>query len=104
MRPRRIALTDLDPARVCLIKPSSLGDVVHALPVLAALRERWPGARFSWVVNKGLRGLVEDHPLIDEAIVFDRAAASFRPGGLASVGRFLRDLKRRRFDLTIDLQ
>ena len=31
-------LARLEPGRVCIIKPSSLGDVVHALPILAALR------------------------------------------------------------------
>ena len=58
--PRRPAdLARLEPRRVCLIKPSSLGDVVHALPVLAALRERWPDAHLAWVVNRGLRGLLD---------------------------------------------
>src|SRR5262245_8130759 len=65
-------LDRIEPGSVCLIKPSSLGDVVHALPVLSALRERWPRARFAWVVNRGLRELVEGHPALDEVIPFDR--------------------------------
>lgn len=95
---------DVRPERVCLIKPSSLGDVVHALPVLAALRDLWPDARFGWVINRGLLGLVESHPLIDEVIPFDRAAARLRPAGLRVASRFLLDLRARRFDLAIDLQ
>jgi heptosyltransferase-1 len=98
------ALAGLQPERVCLIKPSSLGDVVHALPVLSALRTRWPSARIAWVVNRGLRGLLDGHPELDEVIAFDRAQASFRPGGILITGRFLVDLRRRRFDVTIDLQ
>ena len=97
-------LDRLDPRRVCLIKPSSLGDVVHALPTLAALRARWPEARLSWVVNRGLRGLLDGHADLDEVIPFDRARARFTPDGLGASARFLADLRRRRFDLAIDLQ
>jgi lipopolysaccharide heptosyltransferase I len=104
MRRSRPDLSTLEPGRVVLIKPSSLGDVVHALPALAALRERWPRAHIAWVINSGLRGLVEGHPLLDAVIPFDRSTARISPAGLASLGRFLRDLRRRRFDLVIDLQ
>jgi len=96
--------TEIRPARVCLIKPSSLGDVVHALPTLAALRTLWPGAHLAWVVNRGLRGLLDGHPDLDEVIPFDRARAGFSPGKIVATGRFLADLRRRRFDLAIDLQ
>ena len=37
---------------VALVKLSSLGDVVHALPAAAALRARLPGARVAWVVER----------------------------------------------------
>jgi heptosyltransferase I len=101
---RLATLRSLRPERVCLIKPSSLGDVVHAFPVLAALRQRWPEAHFSWVVNRGLRGLLDGHPDLDEVIAFDRSKVKLTPGGLASLGAFLLDLRKRRFDLVIDLQ
>ena len=97
-------LRGTSPRRVCLIKPSSLGDVVHALPVLASLKAAWPSARFSWVINKGLRSLVEGHPLLDEVIPFDRPAMRFSPAGIVRLGRFLADLHARKFDLAIDLQ
>jgi lipopolysaccharide heptosyltransferase I len=97
-------LRALRPDRVCLIKPSSLGDVVNALPVVAALRSVWPSARISWVVNRGLRGLLDGHPDLDEVIAFDRGSARFSPRGFVVLVDFLRELGRRRFDLTIDLQ
>jgi heptosyltransferase I len=104
MRPARTGLPDLRPERVCLIKPSSLGDIVHALPVLSALRTLWPRAHLAWVVNRRLRGLLDGHPALDEVIPFDRARAGARPGGIAAAARFLVGLRRRRFDLAIDLQ
>lgn len=104
MPDRTHRLRSLDPRHVCLIKPSSLGDVVHALPVLSALKRRWPLARFSWVVNRGLVGLLDRHPDLDEVIPFDRGRVKPTAGGIAYLGRFLNGLRRRDFDLTIDLQ
>ena len=55
-------LARLEPGRVCIIKPSSLGDVVHALPILAALRGRWPSAHLAWVVNRPFQDVLKGHP------------------------------------------
>ena len=99
------SLDQLAPRRVCLIKPSSLGDIVHALPdALGPPRPMARGANLAWVVNRGLRGLLDGHPDLDEVIPFDRARAKFNPSGIASLGRFLAGLRVRNFDLAIDLQ
>ncbi|GMU20551.1 MAG: hypothetical protein AMXMBFR13_06480 [Phycisphaerae bacterium] len=93
--------------RILIIKPSSFGDVIHALPVLVGLRRRYPEARISWLVAHSCAGLLEGHAALDEIIRFDRKRYG-RVGRSVSVtwefARFLRDLARRRFDLIIDLQ
>ncbi len=94
-----------DPRRIAIIKPSALGDIAHALPVLTALRDRYPAAEISWVVNKSFEPLLAGHPHLTETIAFDRAA--FRRGTLEAVAysaRFAALLRRRRFDLVVDLQ
>ena len=53
-----------DPKRILLIKPSAIGDVVHALPILNLLRRRWPEAHISWLVTPGCAGLLEGHPQV----------------------------------------
>jgi heptosyltransferase-1 len=97
-------LTDLQPARVCIIKPSSLGDVVHALPILAALRERWPASHLAWVINRPFQGVIDGHADLDELIVFDRSRKGVDPLGIRSASDLFQRLRRGRFDLTIDLQ
>lgn len=95
-------LSELEPRRVCLVKPSALGDIVQTLPLLAGLRTRWPAAEFSWVVNRSLAGLLARHPHLTEVIPFDRAGRGLsRITGLWQMARRLRE---RRFDLTIDVQ
>jgi len=92
------------PERVLIVKPSSLGDVVHALPTLAALKDHWPAARFSWLVNRGLRGLIDANPSLDEVIPFDRGAIGLHPRGMRAIRDVIGELRSRRFDLAIDLQ
>jgi heptosyltransferase-1 len=93
--------------RILIVKPSSLGDVVHALPVLAALRRACADAHIAWLVNDSLAPLLEGHPLLDEVIRFDRDryGRMWRsPRVFFDFWRFVTQIRRRRFDLVIDLQ
>ena len=93
--------------RILIIKPSSLGDIVHALPVLAALREAYPDAHIAWLVGTSFAPLLHEHPLLDEVISFDRRrfGKMLRSPRIAlDFLRFVGELRRRRFDLVIDLQ
>src|SRR6266404_2918679 len=102
---RRIPLAEYDARRIALIKPSALGDIVHSLPVLTALRTRYPEAHITWVVNRGYEPLLRGHPDLDETLPFDRAPGKGGPLYAAlNFGGFLGRLRRGRFDLVIDLQ
>src|SRR5215208_5234659 len=82
--------------RILLIKPSSLGDIVHTLPVVAALKQRWPAAHLTWLVKRQWADLVERAEGVDDVRPLE-----------ASVGSWLseaRALRRKRWDLVIDLQ
>ena len=95
----------MNPRRIALLKPSALGDIVHALPVLSGLRDRFPAAHITWVVNKSYEPLIAGHPHLDETLPFDRGA--FKRGPVEAARYTLRfgdELRRRRFDLVIDLQ
>ncbi len=93
--------------RILIIKPSSLGDVIHALPVLAALRSARPDAHIAWLVSNSFAPLLEGHPLLDEVIRFDRARYGRMTRSLAAMRdfwRFVAGLRRGKFDLVVDLQ
>lgn len=91
-------LLDIDAQRICLIKPSALGDVVQTLPLLGMLRRRFPTATVSWVVRRDLADLITGHPDLTEVIPFHR------DGTWRESGKLLGLLRRRRFDLVFDLQ
>jgi len=100
-----LPLHDYPARRIALIKPSSLGDVVHSLPVLTAIRARYPKATVAWVINRDLEPLIMGHPDLDYTLPFDREACR---GGLLQAAttyrRFFRKLRRQNFDLVVDLQ
>ena len=92
---------------ILLIKPSSLGDIVMALPALSALRRSFPQARITWLVRPEFAPLIEGHPHLDEIILFDRkrlGKAWCNRAAFGSMISLIRDLRRRRFDIVLDLQ
>src|SRR5437763_14464568 len=96
----RPALRDYEARRIALTKPSALGDIVHSLPVLTALRRRFPHAHITWVVNRAYEPLLRGHPDLDATLPFDRSG---RDRNLIEsffrFGRFLSRLRQQRFDL-----
>ena len=92
--------------RILLVKLSSFGDVIHALPTLEALRNLYPQGQITWLVEEAFVPLIAGHPALDEVWGVPRV----RPGqemGRDQVLRLLRLLRRvraSRFDLVIDLQ
>jgi lipopolysaccharide heptosyltransferase I len=90
-----------------IIKPSSLGDIVLALPALTALRKSFPDAKISWLVRPEFAPLLENHPDLTDLIIFDRrllGKAWFHLGAFTSLLSFFRLLRQKEFDAVIDLQ
>ena len=86
--------------RILIVRLGALGDIVHAIPVAAALRRAFEGARIDWLVSAKHREILELVPVIDRRIaVDDRSAGQGVP--LLSA---LADLRRERYDVALDLQ
>lgn len=84
--------------RLGLVRLSAIGDVVHALPLAAGLHRAFPQARLTWVVQAQAAPLLYDHPAVDDVLVFPRR------GGLRAWRRFVRALRARRLQATVDPQ
>jgi heptosyltransferase I len=84
---------------VCIVMMSALGDAVHVLPVVNALKRHDPGIRITWILQEGPASLIRGHPAVDEIIIFER-----RSGWRSKYPDIRRKLKGRRFDLVLDLQ
>ncbi len=93
---------------ILIVKLSAIGDVIHTLPSLNALRRLYPDAHITWVVEEEAADLVVNHPQLDRVIIFRRKswinkikAGQFRQA-LRDARLFLARLHSRRYDLVVD--
>ena len=81
-----------------IIKPSSLGDIIHGLQVVQSLKDQLPGTHVTWVVSKSFLGFVEACDTVDRCLVFDRK------GGIRGFFRLLKAIRKERYDVVMDMQ
>jgi lipopolysaccharide heptosyltransferase I len=96
--------------RILIVRLGALGDVVHALPLLDALRRALPEATLGWLVEERNASVLAGHPQLDRLVIFPRRelSALARRGRLVAALRlalrFLRELRAERFEVTLDAQ
>jgi heptosyltransferase I len=88
---------DRAPDAICILRLSALGDVTHTLPVVNAIRSRWPETRLTWIIGKLEHQLLSGYPGV-EFLVFDKR------GGWPAVRQLRRSLAGRRFDALLHMQ
>jgi heptosyltransferase-1 len=92
---------------ILIVKTSSLGDIIHAFPILPYLKERYPGANIDWVVEQPFAEMVKAHPMVNQ--VFEIQTKKWRKQiwkgkGWRELISFRRSLRQRDYDLVLDLQ
>ena len=89
-----------DYKNILIIKMSSLGDVIHALPTLYAVRKNWPNAHITWAIHEQFASLLPGTPWVDDVIIIDKKQLK-KPTYLYQLRK---ELHSRHFDMTLDLQ
>ena len=89
---------------ILIVKLSAIGDIVHALPVAQDLKSCFPGCRITWVAEAAGASLLKNHPYIDEVLLFDKPLFKSLGGLVKHAPGFISELRKRRFDLVLDLQ
>ena len=92
------------PGSILVVKPSSLGDIVHTLPAVAAIKRHWPAAHLRWIVNPEWAPLLEDNPHVDEIVNFPRADFRGLRGAMRIAPWALALRERAAADLVLDFQ
>ncbi len=98
---------DRPPRKILIVKPSSLGDIVHSLPFLNSLRSCFPDAKIHWVVAKGFEGILEGHQMIERLFVINKdiwRQISKAGQTIRELRGLFRELRAEEYDLVIDLQ
>jgi len=91
-------LRSTDPKSLLVIKPSSLGDIVHGLQVIQKVAQHFPHCRITWVARDRFAPLVEAAPFVHEVIHFRRKA------GIRGILEVMKTLRAKRFDAVWDMQ
>jgi heptosyltransferase I len=86
-----------DPASICLLRTSAIGDVTHVVPLVRTLQRAWPQTSLTWIVGKLERKLVGDLPGV-EFVTFDKGA------GWAGMRAVQTAFRGRRFDALLQMQ
>ena len=89
--------------KILILKPSSLGDVIQALPVLRLLKRHQPAAEIFWWIDSALAPLIENDPDLTGVVRFERKRWA-KPQHWPEMIRSIRRLRAQNFDLVIDLQ
>lgn len=95
------------PKKILIIKPSSLGDIIHSLPFLSAINETFQRAEVHWVISKGLEGLIEDHPMVRRLVVINKDQwKNLRKvkETISEARALFTELRAESYDIVIDLQ
>ena len=90
--------------RFLIVKPSSLGDILHAFPAVEALRKAYPGAVIDWVVNPAFAGLLDYMPGIDRRILFRRKELGKWNSFFPEFFSLWKEIRKNSYDAVIDLQ
>lgn len=93
--------------KILIVKPSALGDIVHSLAFLNALKGQFPDAGIDWVVAYAHNNLLEGHPMINKLWVINKhqwKKISKAHETLGELKTFFRALRKEKYDLVVDLQ
>jgi heptosyltransferase-3 len=97
-------LKDRRVERILLIRLRNIGDVLLMVPTIRAFREAFPRAYIACLVNAGTEEMLTGNPLVDEVLVFDPRWKALPLGErIAREGKFVWEVRKRRFDLAINM-
>lgn len=98
------------PTHILIVKLSAIGDVIHTLPALNAIRRYYPHARITWLVEEAAAGLLEGHPALNRVLVSRRKywlrglLGPERWQHLTEMVAFIKALRDTRYDMILDYQ
>ena len=91
------------PKKILIIRMSALGDIIHGLPVAAAIKSAIPRVEIGWLVEARGAGLLRDNPAIDRLHILRRGKPGEGPGG-SRFTALIGEIRREKYDAAIDLQ
>jgi heptosyltransferase-1 len=84
--------------KILIVQPSRIGDIIFSLPTVVAIKQRYPHARLSWIVDERCCEILKENPFLENIFIWNRKQKSFK-----YYLDLMKTLRKQRFDLSIDL-
>ncbi|MBF0121028.1 MAG: lipopolysaccharide heptosyltransferase I [Desulfobacterales bacterium] len=88
---------------ILIVKLSAIGDVIHTLPALNAIRKKYPNAHITWLVEEAAYPLIYGHPSIDR-ILLSKRKRWIKEKNIKEIYKFIKKLRDTKYDIIIDFQ
>ena len=90
--------------KICIVKLSAMGDIIHAMVVLQFIKKQIPSCQIDWIVEDGFRGVLENNPNIDNVLPVNLKSIKKRKLNIFSQIKLLNTYAQNRYDIVIDAQ
>ncbi len=89
---------------ILIVKPSSLGDIVHCMPAVMLIHNKYPDAKIDWLIHPAFADILDYLPFIRKRILFDRKNLGSPKTFLPAMFKLFRAIRSERYDMVIDFQ
>jgi heptosyltransferase-1 len=90
--------------KICIVKLSAMGDIIHAMVALQFIKEEFPQAQIDWVVESGFKGVLEHNPHIDNILPINLKSIKKKKSEIFSQYKILKTYSKNNYDIVIDAQ
>lgn len=90
--------------KICIVKLSAMGDIIHAMVALQFIKKEIPNAQIDWVVESGFRGVLENNPHIDNILPINLKSIKKKKSEIFNQYKILKSYSKNNYDIVIDAQ
>lgn len=90
--------------KICIVKLSAMGDIIHAMVALQFIKKEFPNARIDWVVESAFRGVLENNPHIDNILPINLKSLKTKKSEIFTQYKILKTYSKNSYDIIIDAQ
>ncbi|RLA81009.1 MAG: lipopolysaccharide heptosyltransferase I [Epsilonproteobacteria bacterium] len=90
--------------KICIVKLSAMGDIIHAMVALQFIKKELPDAQIDWIVESGFRGVLENNPHIDNILPVNLKAIKKKKSEIFNQYKILKTYSKNNYDIVIDAQ
>jgi len=90
--------------KICIVKLSAMGDIIHAMVALQFIKKEMPDAQIDWIVERGFMGVLENNPHIDNILPVNLKAIKKKKSEIFTQYKILKQYSKNNYDIVIDAQ